>query len=165
MEGEKSLRRRFKVNPNFFFFVSSNSLETNTHISRAHRKKRRKKMSAVNDFFKGSNGMIDKFSNSLDAVDVLKWCVIPGVLAYVVFFAIVAFLRLPVTGSYTYWGCTGDKERQRCSEKTYNNRYNVLIYIFAPILGACIVASSTYRLGFFIKNPKLGTAASLYNIL
>jgi len=95
-------------------------------------------------------------TRSIVPVSPLFWGVIPGFIVGVLILVLCIFLRIPLKGSGEVDVCSGEGENEECSTEPYNYKWNLLIYIFAPLIGGGIAGGSFYKLGFMIKNPKMG---------
>ena len=63
---------------------------------------------------------------------------------------------MPVKGNKTV--CTEFNDIEDCQKKMVSNRWNLLIYILAPLFGGLLIGGLIFQLGFIIHNPKTGAA-------
>ena len=102
---------------------------------------------------------LNKGLNRLNYTNPLIWGVIPGaVTATIIFILIAAVFQVPVTGESEVNMCKTVGTERECEDKIISNRYNILWYIFAPLIGGLIVGGLILQLGFVINNPKTGAA-------
>ena len=102
---------------------------------------------------------VNKGLNRLTYTNPITWGVIPGAITGILILTIIAVLQVPLTGESEVRVCkkSGDGVKD-CENKMVSNRWNILWYILAPLIGGAIVGGLIFRLGFIIHNPKTGAA-------
>lgn len=110
--------------------------------------------SIVKEIGKQASAATKAVSKSIKPVNIIKWGVIPGIVIGVVVLLILLYLRIPISGTSIARVCSGTP--QVCVDKVVSNKYNILWYIFAPLVGGLIAGTITYKLGVIVKNPKFG---------
>ena len=98
---------------------------------------------------------VNKGINRLTYTNPITWGVVPGAITGILIFTIIAVLQVPLTGESEVRVC---KKGRECEDKMVSNRWNILWYILAPLIGGLIVGGLIFKLGFMIHNPKTGAA-------
>lgn len=89
-------------------------------------------------------------SNNINAPNYITWSIIPGFIGFI----FVALIASVITYNIkTYRQC--DKNKKNCEEKELSNLGRILIVIFVSIFSGLIISQMTYKLGVYIKNPKI----------
>ena len=101
---------------------------------------------------------VNKGLNRLTYTNPITWGVIPGVITGILILTIIAVLQVPLTGESEMRVCQTTDGVKDCENKMVSNRWNILWYIFAPLIGGAIVGGLIFKLGFMIHNPKSGAA-------
>jgi hypothetical protein len=101
---------------------------------------------------------VNKGLNRLSYTNPITWGVIPGAITCVIILTIISVLQVPVTGESERNVCTNFNGVKKCETKMVSNKYNILLYILAPLIGGVIVGGLIFQLGFIIHNPKTGAA-------
>ena len=107
---------------------------------------------------KAVSSELNKGLNRLTYTNPMTWGVIPGIVSGIIILTIIAVLKVPVTGESERQICTEYNGVEKCEDKMVSNRWNILIYILAPIFGGLIIGGLIFQLGFMIHNPKTGAA-------
>lgn len=98
--------------------------------------------------------------SNITGVNVVKWGIIPGLFTALITLVILFFLKVPISGTTTHHICETKKQDgedvEICQDKEISNKYNILMYIFLPIIFAFVVGSFIFKLGIMVNNPKLG---------
>lgn len=95
--------------------------------------------------------------SNITGVNVVQWGIIPGLFTALITLVILFFLKVPLSGTTTHHICeTNKQDGEICQDKEVSNKYNILMYIFLPIIFAFIVGSGVFKLGIMINNPKFG---------
>lgn len=110
------------------------------------------------DVVKAVGSEVNKGINRLTYTNPIIWGVVPGVIACILILTIVVVLQIPLSGESEVLVCTNKSGIQECENKMVSNRWNILWYILAPLIGGAIIGGLIFRLGFFIHNPKTGVA-------
>ena len=101
---------------------------------------------------------VNKGLNRLTYTNPIIWGVVPGAIAGILIFTIVAVLQVPIKGESEINVCNQINGKKECEKKMVSNRWNLLWYILAPLIGGVIVGGLIFKLGFIIHNPKTGAA-------
>jgi len=102
---------------------------------------------------------VNKGLNRLTYTNPITWGVIPGAITCILILTIIAVLQVPVTGESEMRVCKKSVDGVKdCENKMVSNRWNILWYILAPVIGGAIVGGLIFKLGFMIHNPKTGAA-------
>jgi hypothetical protein len=101
---------------------------------------------------------VNKGLNRLTYTNPITWGVIPGVITGILILTIIAVLQVPLTGESEMRVCKKTDGVKDCENKMVSNRWNILWYIFAPLIGGAIIGGLIFKLGFMIHNPKSGAA-------
>lgn len=92
-------------------------------------------------------------NKSIVAVNIVKWGVVPGAVGGFLYFLLLVFLGVSLTGSAEYRMC--DDTGGNCKVEKVSRRWNILWYIIGIPVVAIMVGGMCYQLGFMISNPKL----------
>ena len=93
--------------------------------------------------------------SNIHPVNIIHWGILPGLMVGLITFIVLLFLPIQITGSREEYVCSEDDD-SNCYNKKISNKYNILIYIFLPLIFAFIVGSMVFKLGIMVKNPKFG---------
>jgi uncharacterized membrane protein len=101
---------------------------------------------------------VNKGLNRLTYTNPITWGVVPGVITGILILTVIAVLQVPLTGESEVTVCKTRDGVKDCENNMVSNRWNILWYILAPLIGGAIIGGLIFKLGFMIHNPKSGAA-------
>lgn len=94
-------------------------------------------------------------SNSMNAPNYVSWMVIPFIVTFMVFSIFVSPLLMRIKETNVCDVDPETEEKKNCRKVKVNPVLKVFLIIIFTMIVSYIVASLMYRVGVYIKNPKL----------